>query len=342
MKTKIIDRIFVFLPSEFHADTSHNMAHIGRSPIGNVRHRFTISKRQWWSVLIAVVLAVAFSPLKATAVTSNSSESRPYSRDLAPLTTKVIDLAAVLDPQYRADLDSRLARLAEKSGYAIHIVLTPGSYHDLINMTENQYDLNKLASFGSAGTALIMIAPEESRVLIRTSNDLLRTVSPSHLEKQIESILGRHGKKPERAIEYSVNAVLLAIDPWFYVLPSPAPNIPTSLVRFPIAEMVLLPLAPFIGLMTGIILMAFTSAGKLHWPARFLVSGLVSGLVLVSLVPFIRQPGGIIPGMLYYGAITSSLLAGFVGALKTYWFSDTFKGKASDAWWAGPVHFRQG
>jgi hypothetical protein len=69
-------------------------------------------------------------------------------------------------------------------------------------------------------------------------------------------------------MEYIVNAALVAIDRWFYVLPSPASDVPAFFVRFPTAEMMLVPLEPLVGLMTGFILMAFTSAGHLPAPAN--------------------------------------------------------------------------
>src|SRR5262249_5915493 len=148
------------------------------------------------------------------------------SRDLPPLTMKVIDLAAVLNSNYRADLASRLKRLAEKSGYAIHIVLIPGSYQrNLIDITANQFELKKSEMNGSAGTVLVIITTHDSRVAIITSRNLRRTLSWSHyLETRIQRIMQHHAKEPEQAIEYSVNAILVAIDPWFYVLPFPAGN----------------------------------------------------------------------------------------------------------------------
>jgi uncharacterized membrane protein YgcG len=310
----------------------------------------TISKCS--RVLAWLLLAIVVGGLTADAAVIDGLEPAPKHafspiavglEDLAQLSMRITDLAAVLNPNYRADLDSRLTRLADKSGYAIHILLMPGDYEgSLVNIAAGQFDLKKLETSSSAGTVLVVIATRDSRVETTTSKNLRGKLSSSDLEREIQSTMLRHSKEPEQAIECIVNAVLVAIDPWFYVLPSPGPNVPASLVRFPTAEIILMPLAPFAGLMVGIILMAFTSAGNFPWLGRFFLSGYLACFIVVGIAFAIRQPGGILPGMLYYSAIMSFLVGGSVGALRTHWFADTFKGKTSDAWWGGPVHFRWG
>jgi uncharacterized membrane protein YgcG len=294
-------------------------------------------------MLVLGLLAVAPAGLDASATPRYGLEPAPESRHLPPLSPKVNDLATLLNSNYRADLNSRLTHFAEKSGYAIHVLLLPGDYQQsLIGIAASRFDLNTLETSASAGTVLVIIATGDFRAEIVTNKNLRATLSRSHLETRIQKIMLRHVKKPEQAIEHVVNAVLVAIDPWFYVLPSPAPNVPAVFSRFPMAEMIVVPLAPFVGLMIGIILMAFTAAGNLSWLTRFFLSGSLACFLLVVIVFVIRQPGGIIPGMFYYGAIMRFLVAGLVGALKTLWFTQTFKGKTSAAWWAGPVYFRHG
>jgi hypothetical protein len=94
--------------------------------------------------------------------------------------------------------------------------------------------------------------------------------------------------------------------------------------------------------MTGLVLMAFTSAGRLPWLARFFVSGYLGCSILAVLAFLIRQPGGIGPAAFYYGLGMSFAAAATVGALRHLWFAASFKGRKSDGWWAGPVHFWRG
>ena len=111
------------------------------------------------------------------------------------------------------------------------------------------------------------------------------------------------GTTIEYIVEDALHKLLARIDPWFYKLdpPSAYSGVDFPFIRLPTAEIILFPLAPFLGVMTGIALMAFTSAGGLTGIGRFFVSGCLGCLVVVATVFLIRQPGGISPGMFYYG-----------------------------------------
>ncbi len=283
-------------------------------------------------IFLALVLPLLLDP------------ARVRSFNLPPLSMKVNDLAAVLNPIYSADLDWRLARFAEKTGYAIYIVVMDGDYREsLLSIGTEAFELNQLADKGSAGTVLLLIATQDARVAIATSKNLHRMFSRFQVERNIENILQQNAKQPEMAVECALDAILNRIDRWFYVLDPPSPAFGSSLlVRSPMAEMILLPAAPLLGLMTGLVLMAFTSAGTLPWLARFFVSGYLGCSIVVVMTFMIRQPGGILPGMFFYATAMGFTVSGTVGALKPFWFTDTFKGKKSDEWWAGPVHFWRG
>jgi uncharacterized membrane protein YgcG len=274
-----------------------------------------------------------------------STASRVSSFNLPPLSVKVNDFAYVLNPTYRTDLNWRLTRFAEKTGYAIHIVTMEGDYSEnLLSIATELLESNQLENRASAGTVLVIIAAQDAQAAIATSKNLRGTFSRFRTQRKIENMMREFAKEPEITVEYVVDAILSRIDRWFYVLDPPSPSIASYfvLVRSPTAEIILLPTAPLLGLMTGLVLMAFTSAGRLPWLARFFVSGYLGCAIVIVVTFIIRQPGGILPGMFYYGAAMGFAVSGTVGALRPLWFSDTFRGKTSNKWWAGPVYFRRG
>jgi hypothetical protein len=61
--------------------------------------------------------------------------------------------------------------------------------------------------------------------------------------------------------------------------------------------------------------------------ARFFVSGCMGCVVVVVTALFIRQPGGIAPGMVYYGASIGFLVSAIVGITRPFWFVDTIRGR---------------
>jgi hypothetical protein len=264
--------------------------------------------------------------------------------DLPAVSMRVNDAAGVLNPSYGRDLDRRLRRLNEKSGYEINIVLMAGDHSKSpIEIAWELFELNGLENSAAAGTVLLLITVQDGQVAIASSTNLRRKFSGSRAEYEIQNTLRQMAKQPEVAMEYVVHQVLARIDLWFYVLEPPAVHSDPDLlfVRSPMAEIILFPLAPFLGLMTGLVLMAFTTAGELPALGRFFVSGYAGCLVVVAAVFLIRQPGGISPGMFYYGVGASFVVSAAVGGLRPFWFNEQFKGrKAGDL--TGPLYFRWG
>ena len=63
--------------------------------------------------------------------------------DLPPLAMQVNDFAAVLKSSYSADLNRRLTRFHQKTGYAIYIVLMAGDYNQsLAGIAGEVFELN--------------------------------------------------------------------------------------------------------------------------------------------------------------------------------------------------------
>ena len=95
---------------------------------------------------------------------------------------------------------------------------------------------------------------------IKVEQKFLRPGALDRIERFSEGELREH----EAAVERRVEALLEILDPWFHVLDPPAAKMGPMFARTPIAETILFPLAPFLGLMVGAALMAFTSAGQLR------------------------------------------------------------------------------
>lgn len=263
--------------------------------------------------------------------------------DVPSLSMRVNDFAAMLKPSYKEDLNRRLAALEVRSGYALHIVLMEESHRqNLTRIARELFESNQLEKSWSAGTVLLVIAANTGRAGIATSGNLLRKLSGSKNENAIQDILQQRGKNPEVAIEYVVHAVLALIDPWFYVLESPSVLLGSNaiFVRFPTAEIILFLSAPFLSALAGIILMAITPAGGLPGGRRFVASAGSGCLIVVAIAFLIRQPGGIVPGMFYFSAGIAFAVGGVVGALRPFWFNDSFKGRKPGE--PGPLYFRWG
>jgi len=133
-------------------------------------------------------------------------------------------------------------------------------------------------------------------------------------------------REHEAAVERRVEALLEILDPWFHVLDPPAAKMGPMFARTPIAETILFPLAPFLGLMVGALLMALTSAGQLGTSGRFLVSGFAGCFVAVAAAFVVRQPGGVVPGTLYYSAALGFIISGLIGVLRPFWFDYKVRG----------------
>lgn len=131
-------------------------------------------------------------------------------------------------------------------------------------------------------------------------------------------------KSRDHAVERRIEEVIKILDPWFYVLEPPSKA--NLISRSPTAEIILFPLAPFLGFMTGVLLMVFTSAGKLRAFERVFVCGFLGCFVTLGSAFLVRQPGGIVPGMVYYSASLGFAVSALVAGLKPYWFTETVRG----------------
>jgi hypothetical protein len=233
-----------------------------------------------------------------------------------------------------------LTRFAETTGYAIYVVTMDVDYSDQFRSIATEvFESNQMEAKAVAGTVLLFIGAQDGAVAVVTSKNLQKRFSNFPPGKFTENAF----KQPEMAVEIGLDAILSVIDRWFYVLDWPAPAFNSLVfVRSPTAEIILFATAPIFGLMTGFVLMAFTSAGRLPWLGRFFVSGYLGCCIVVVFTFLIRQRGGIVLGMFYYGAAMGFGVSGIVGALRPFWFNNAFKGKKSHAWWSGPVHFWRG
>jgi uncharacterized protein len=263
--------------------------------------------------------------------------------DLPPLETRVNDFAGFLNPSYRSDMENRLRTFQESTGYAICIVLTPADYdRSLTGMVWELFESNQLEQNGSSGTVLVLIAANKPDVAIATSQNLRRKFSRAQVEQKVRQSLTWGAKDHDRGIEYAIQDVLVAIDTWFYVFdpPSGQSTLDFYITRWRGADIVLFPLAPFLGFMTGIILMAFTSAGGLTGAARFFVAGYLGCALAVAAAFLLRQPGGILPALVYYSSIVGFGVSGTVAALRPFWFNDSFEGRKPGE--PGPLLFHWG
>lgn len=256
---------------------------------------------------------------------------------------RVNDFANVLNSTYSLDLDDRLDRLDKKSGFAIYLVLVPDNHkYSLRDVTWDLFRSNQLENKGASGTLLIMIETKNAQVAIATSRNLSRKFWGLRAESQIQSLFHRYSKNTEVAVEHVVHLLLAIINPWFYNLdpPSVYSKFGVLLVRSPTAEIILFPLAPLLGLAVGAVLMAFTSAGNLPNVTRFFVSGCMGCVVVVVTAFVIRQPGGILPGMVYYGASIGFLVSAIVGITRPFWFVETIRGREAGEKFHPPFYGR--
>ena len=259
--------------------------------------------------------------------------------ELRPKARRQPDFSGAQEARYDADLEQRLRRFRQKTGYAIKIVkIAEERDQNLGAIASEQFNLQQVYR-GSNGTIFVLVNRTDGRVAIKTSDNLRSRFSQPEIEAKITRIL--RGESSESVMtERVVHAILERLNFWFYVL-----DPPTSLflfVRLPTAEMILLVFAPFFGLITGISSIAFTPLGNLRWWGRFAACGCLAFCVVAVFAFAVRQPGGIYPGIFFYALGIGFAVSGIVGALKQFWIDETFRGRKPDGWWNGPVHFRYG
>ena len=218
------------------------------------------------------------------------------SRQLPRLSGMVNDFPSSLKVSYVEDLEVRLKRLNQKTGYAIVVVvITSGEDERISDLISQLFVRNGLEKWGSAGTVLILVTVQEGWVIVEPGQKVEKKfLQPKALDR-IHHFYKSEFDYREHAVESRVEAVLEILDPWFYVLDPPSANPDLIFVRSPTAEIILLPLVPFLGFMTGVILMAFTPLGELRAPGRFLVGGFLGCLVAIATAFIVRQPGGMAP-----------------------------------------------
>jgi uncharacterized membrane protein YgcG len=269
--------------------------------------------------ILVVALAVFFECL--------TPQEAP-SGELPRLSGMVNDFPSSLQVPYVKDLEVRLRRFNERSGYAIIVVvIARGEDEQISDLISRLFVNNGLEKWGLAGTVLVLITVEEGWVIAEPSQKLEgKFLEPRALERINHFFNGEFNNR-EVAVERRVQEVLKILDPWLYVLDPPSTNLNLVLARSPTAEIILFPMAPFLGFMTGVMLMAFTSAGELRACGRFLVCGFLGCFVAVITAFLVRQPGGIAPGMLYYSAGLSFVVSALIGGLRPFWFTDKVRGR---------------
>jgi uncharacterized membrane protein YgcG len=254
------------------------------------------------------------------------------------LDMRVKDFTAVMNPSYTEELNWRLARYAEDSGYDIYIALV-ANQNEFTALTAPLLRSRALEKSWSKGFVLLSISSFSRHTVILTSDNLRERFYHSRIIEEIEQIVEVVEKKyttMDGAVEYAVEKIIDTIDPWFYVLPPPR-EFPRGFFHSETTEVILLGFAPLSAFMFAIALMAFTSAGGLGILKRLAICGVYGLIIAIAEAFLLRQPGGISPAGLYYSGIAGFTVAAAVGALKPFWFEDKFSGKKSDAWWSGPV-----
>jgi uncharacterized membrane protein YgcG len=272
---------------------------------------------------ITQIIAAFFALFPACAISSQA-----LSRDSLHLSAMVNDLPSALRSEYTEDLENRLRRFNEKTGYAIVIVVIPSGEDERISELISQlFAINRLEQWGSAGTALVLMTVKEGWVIVEPSPKIEKKFLTTWAAERIDGISERESKNREIALERRLQALIEIIDPWFYVLDPPSANPDFVFYRSPTAEIILFPMAPFLGLMVGAALMVFTSAGGLRAGGRFASGGFVGCLITVIAAFLVRQRGGIAPGMLYYSASISFVVSALVGVLRPFWFTEIIRGR---------------
>jgi uncharacterized membrane protein YgcG len=260
------------------------------------------------------------------------------SLELPRLSGMVNDFPAFLQPQYAQELERRLKRFNAETGYAIVVVVvSSGEDKPMSKFIADIFSTNELHKWSLAGTVLVLITVKEGWVIAEPSQKIeSKFLKPGALD----SI--RHFEESESdrqlAVESRVEKVVQILDPWFYVLDQPSDARLVS--RFPTGEIILFGLAPYLGLMSGIVLIAFTAAGQLSILGRILVCAVVGCFIASAAAFVIRQPGGIVLGMVYYSGASGCVISALIGALKPYWFTDTVRGRKPGEWIHPPFHGR--
>ena len=240
--------------------------------------------------------------------------------------------------EYFTDLEQRLSRFRQKTGYAIKLVELYGvAPQNMRVVATERFEQHQKDHPGSKGIVVVVFGTAGGGAAIKTSESL-RARFPKDVEANISTILQR---SPQTYVaEQIVHVILEHLDLWFYVLePS---KVSMFLVRYPTAEMILLVFAPVLGLLTGISSTAFTPVRYLRQWSRFWACGIVGICVAIVFAFIVRQPGGIYPGMFGYALGMGFIVSGMVGLLKKFWLYETFKGRQPGGWWNGPVHFHYG
>jgi TPM domain len=230
------------------------------------------------SRMLVVALAVFFechAPQEATPV------------ELPRLSGMVNDFPSFLKVSYVEDLEVRLQRFNQKTGYAIVVVIiSSGEDERISDLISQLFVRNGLEKWGSAGTVLVLITAKEGLVTVEPSQKVERKFSEPAALQRIRHFRDSELRYRENAVERRIEAVVEILDPWFYVFEG---------VRSPTAEIILFPLAPLLWFMGGLILMVFTPWGELRVFARFLLCGFLGCFVAVTTAFLVRQPGGIAP-----------------------------------------------
>ncbi len=275
--------------------------------------------------LTAIFLFLTLSMASTVA----SYDAAPASSAEAPSLSRMVnDFSSSLRVAYVNDLDLRLRRFNEKTGYAIVVVIIPtGEDKQISELIRQLFIKNQLKRRSVDGTVLLLITAKEGWVIAEPSEKVEKKFLRPGAVETVTYFYDDEFKHWDAGVERRVQAVIRILDPWFYVFDPPSTDPALILEHFQTAEVILFPLVPFLGLMIGIALMAFTGIG--HWPGyeRFIVCGFFGCSAALASAFILRQPGGIAPAMVSYSAVLGFVVPGMVAALKPYWFYETVRGR---------------
>lgn len=265
-----------------------------------------------------------------------------FAEDPTPMAVKHFsDSSGWTQQWYGEDLESRFADYARKTGVSVHIIVT--NEESLENLAWAYFHANKMEKRGANGTVVVVVSLQMRRIDVASSENFRAKFDNSRTQRSLD-ILARGDKKDfHYYIERLLHRILEIMDPWFYVLDPPGGQTVRgpSLAHSPIGEFIMFPLAPILGFALGVGLMAFTSAGGAGPWARAFACGWFGAVVSAAAAMLVvRQPGGLIPGMLYYSIGAAFVTGASVGALRNFWFPDHYRGRMPKE--PGPLYFRWG
>src|SRR5262245_5709891 len=155
--------------------------------------------------------------------------------------------------EYFADLEQRLARFRQRTGYVIKLLYGIAPQNMNAAATE-QFERLQKEHPESKGIVVAVVSTATGGAVVKTSETLRSRFPKPEIEEKIAAMLQRPTQMDTP--EEIVHVILEHLNLWFYVLDPSRTR--TFLVRSPTAEMILFVFAPVLALLTGISAIAFT------------------------------------------------------------------------------------